>query len=88
MTRIVTRGGRLAAWLAVGTTLAWAGQAWAEPLVSRLAPEGPFESTAATGDASRATAFKGERILAARVDDMVAVITRRWPDLSATPAKS
>ncbi|MEA2848749.1 MAG: hypothetical protein QOG78_4030, partial [Rhodospirillaceae bacterium] len=29
---------------------------------------------------TRATAFKGERILAARVDDIVAAITNRWPD--------
>jgi creatinine amidohydrolase len=55
--------------------------------MDRLAPEGSFEETAATGDASRATAFKGERILAARVDDMVAVIVDRWPDLAGTPAK-
>lgn len=48
--------------------------------MDRLAPEGDFEATAATGDASRATAFKGERLLAARVDDMVAALTRRWPD--------
>ena len=50
--------------------------------MDRLAPSGPFEATAATGDASRATAFKGERLLAARIDDLVAAITRRWPDLS------
>ena len=55
--------------------------------MDRLSPAGPFEETAATGDASRATAFKGERILAARVDDMVAVIIDRWPDLAGTPAK-
>jgi creatinine amidohydrolase len=53
--------------------------------MDRLAPEGPFEETAATGHASHATAFKGERILAARVDDMVAVIIDRWPDLAGTP---
>ncbi|MBM3646420.1 MAG: creatininase family protein [Alphaproteobacteria bacterium] len=46
-----------------------------------LAPAGPFEQTAATGDATQATAFKGERILAMRVDDMVARLCRRWPDL-------
>jgi creatinine amidohydrolase len=51
--------------------------------MERLAPEGPFEKTAATGDASAATAFKGERILAARVDDVVAAIERRWPDVHA-----
>ncbi len=45
-----------------------------------LALVGPFEKTGATGDPTRATAFKGERILAARVDDMVAAITERWPD--------
>lgn len=54
--------------------------------MDRLVSEGPFEQTAATGDASRATAFKGERILAARIDDLVAVITGRWPDLAGTPA--
>jgi len=47
--------------------------------MGRLAPEGPFEQTAATGDAATATAFKGERILAARVTDIVAAIERRWP---------
>ncbi|TAJ41134.1 MAG: creatininase family protein [Reyranella sp.] len=48
--------------------------------MDRLAPEGDFKMTAATGDASRASAFKGERLLAARVDDMVAALARRWPD--------
>jgi creatinine amidohydrolase/Fe(II)-dependent formamide hydrolase-like protein len=51
--------------------------------MDRLAPEGPFESTAATGNASAATAFKGERILAARVRDIVAAIRQRWPDVGA-----
>jgi creatinine amidohydrolase len=51
--------------------------------MDRLAPEGPFEQTGATGDPSRATAFKGERILAARVDDMITKIVGRWPDLAA-----
>lgn len=55
--------------------------------MDKLAPDGPFERTGATGDPTRATAFKGERILAARADDMVAAITRRWPDLAATPTK-
>jgi creatinine amidohydrolase len=50
--------------------------------MERLAPEGPFERTAATGDASTATAFKGERILAARVQDIVAAISQRWPDVA------
>lgn len=48
--------------------------------MDRLAPEGDFKTTAATGDASRATSFKGERLLAARVDDMVAALSARWPD--------
>lgn len=50
--------------------------------MDRLALEGPFETTGATGDPTRATAFKGERLLAARVDDLVAALTKRWPDLS------
>ena len=50
--------------------------------LDRLAPEGPFEKTGATGDARRATAFKGERLLAARVDDAVAALVARWPDLA------
>ena len=50
----------------------------------RIAPlydflDGPFERTGATGDPTRATAFKGERLLAARVDDIVAAIAKRWP---------
>lgn len=49
--------------------------------MDRLAPEGPFERTGATGDPTRATAFKGERILAARLDDIAAAIVARWPDL-------
>jgi creatinine amidohydrolase/Fe(II)-dependent formamide hydrolase-like protein len=43
--------------------------------------ESPFETTGATGDPTRATAFKGERLLAARVDDLVAALRKRWPDL-------
>ena len=49
--------------------------------MDRLVLDGPFERTGATGDPRQATAFKGERILAARTDDMVAAIARRWPDL-------
>jgi creatinine amidohydrolase len=48
--------------------------------MNRLAPEGDFNTTAATGDASRASAFKGERLLDARVEDMVAALRARWPD--------
>jgi creatinine amidohydrolase len=49
--------------------------------MDRLELDGrPFEQTGATGDPTRATAFKGERILAARIDDIVAAIARRWPD--------
>jgi creatinine amidohydrolase len=50
--------------------------------LDKLALEGPFEATGATGDPRRATAFKGERLLAARTNDMVAALARRWPDLS------
>ena len=50
--------------------------------MDKLALDGPFERTGATGDPTRATAFKGERILAARIDDAIAAITRRWPDLT------
>jgi creatinine amidohydrolase len=50
--------------------------------MERLVAEGPFERTGATGDAARATAFKGERILAARLDDIVAAIAQRWPDFA------
>ncbi|HTG26163.1 MAG TPA: creatininase family protein [Reyranella sp.] len=51
--------------------------------MDRLALDGPFEKTGATGDPTRADAFKGERILAARVDDMAAAITKRWLDQGA-----
>jgi len=51
--------------------------------MDRLAPALPFEQSAATGDPTRANSFKGERLLAARVDDMVRAISARWPDLKA-----
>jgi creatinine amidohydrolase len=51
--------------------------------MERLQPAGPFERSAATGDPSRASAFKGERLLAARVDDMVKLLVAKWPDLRA-----
>lgn len=50
--------------------------------MDRLTPAGDFAASGATGDPTRATAFKGERLLAARVDDMVAALVRRWPDLA------
>jgi len=50
--------------------------------MDRLSPAEPFERSAATGDPTRATSFKGERLLAARVDDMVHAIRGRWPDRS------
>ncbi|CAN5426815.1 creatininase family protein [soil metagenome] len=49
--------------------------------MDKLAPQGAFEQSAATGDPTRASAFKGERLLAARIDDMVAALVKRWPDL-------
>jgi creatinine amidohydrolase len=51
--------------------------------MDKLVLDGPFERTGATGDPTRATAFKGERILAARTEDIVAAIAQRWPDLAA-----
>jgi creatinine amidohydrolase len=50
--------------------------------MDRLAPAGDFAACAATGDPTRATAFKGERVLAARVDDLVAALAAKWPDLA------
>ncbi len=52
--------------------------------MDRLGAAGPFEQTAATGDSSRATSFKGERLLAARADDMAATIAARWPGLATS----
>jgi hypothetical protein len=49
--------------------------------LDKLAPAGPFEESAATGDPTRATAFKGERLLAARIEDLVAALVGKWPDL-------
>ena len=48
--------------------------------MDRLIPEGDFKTTAATGDASRASAFKGELLVDARVEDMAAALVARWPD--------
>ena len=48
--------------------------------MDRLVPEGGFAATAATGDASRASAFKGERLLDAQAEEMAAVLAARWPD--------
>lgn len=56
--------------------------------MDRLAPAPDFEQSAATGDPTRASAFKGERLLAARIDDMVAGLVSRWPDLAASVAGS
>ncbi len=50
--------------------------------MDKLTLDGPFERTGATGDPTRATAFKGERLLAARADDIVAAIGARWPAIS------
>ena len=49
--------------------------------MSELKPAADFKLSAATGDPTRASAFKGERLLAARVDDMVKALQHRWPDL-------
>jgi creatinine amidohydrolase len=49
--------------------------------MNELKPAADFKLSAATGDPSRASAFKGERLLAARVEDMVQALVKRWPDL-------
>ncbi|MBM3645417.1 MAG: creatininase family protein [Alphaproteobacteria bacterium] len=49
--------------------------------MAALGPAAPFTESAATGDSSRASAFKGERLLAARVDDIVDALQAAWPDL-------
>jgi creatinine amidohydrolase len=49
--------------------------------MDKLKLDGPFEQTGATGDPLRATAFKGERLMAARLDDIVAALRKRWPEL-------
>ena len=50
--------------------------------MDRLVPAADFQMSAATGDPTRASAFKGERLLAARIDDMVTALVKKWPDLS------
>jgi creatinine amidohydrolase len=50
--------------------------------MDKLSLDGPFEKTGATGDPTRATAFKGERLMAARLDDIVAALRKRWPNLA------
>jgi creatinine amidohydrolase len=50
--------------------------------MDKLAAASAFERSGATGDPTRASAYKGERILAARLEDMIAAITARWPDVA------
>ncbi len=49
--------------------------------MDELRPAADLEVSAATGDPTRASAFKGERLIAARIDDMVRALRERWPDL-------
>jgi creatinine amidohydrolase len=49
--------------------------------LGELRPAADFKLSAATGDPTRASAFKGERLLDARIDDMVRALRGRWPDL-------
>jgi creatinine amidohydrolase len=49
--------------------------------LAELRPAADFRVSAATGDPTRASAFKGERLLEARIDDMVRALRGRWPDL-------
>jgi creatinine amidohydrolase len=51
--------------------------------MDKLAPAADFGESAATGDPTRASAFKGERLLAARIDDMLAALQQKWPDLGS-----
>jgi creatinine amidohydrolase len=51
--------------------------------MAELKPAAPFAQSAATGDPTRASAFKGERLLAARIDDMVDALVEKWPDLGS-----
>jgi creatinine amidohydrolase len=50
--------------------------------MDKLELEGPFEQTGATGNPTRATAFKGERLMAARLDDLLAALAKHWPDIA------
>jgi creatinine amidohydrolase len=56
--------------------------------MDELKPAADFKLSAATGDPTRASAFKGERLLAARIDDMVKALVEKWPDLLAGPRAS
>ncbi len=49
--------------------------------MGKLKPAADFKLSAATGDPTRASAFKGERLIEARIDDMVSAMRERWPDL-------
>ena len=49
--------------------------------MAELRPAADFKLSAATGDPTRASAFKGERLIEARIDDMVSALRERWPDL-------
>jgi len=50
--------------------------------MAELKPAADFKLSAATGDPTRASAFKGERLLAARIDDMVLALAARWPNIA------
>jgi creatinine amidohydrolase len=56
--------------------------------MDKLAPAGDFALSAATGDPTRASAFKGERLLAARIDDMVKALVGKWPDLREVSSRA
>ena len=56
--------------------------------MDQLAPAADFKESAATGDPTRATAFKGERLLAARIEDMVEALQRKWPDLQSLSSRA
>jgi creatinine amidohydrolase len=56
--------------------------------MNELKPAADFKLSGATGDPRRASAFKGERLLAARIDDMVAALVAKWPDLSPLSSRA
>jgi len=56
--------------------------------MDRLVPAADFQMSAATGDPTRASAFKGERLLAARIDDMVTALVKKWPDLREVSSRA
>lgn len=51
--------------------------------VTTEAADGRLSANGSSGDARAATAHKGEKLLAAVVDEIAATLRRQWPDLQA-----